>query len=51
MNVNILPMWICLSVFLYVLFIYMYVGIEAVTLTPLAYGLRANEMEDTLWSL
>jgi len=30
-NVNFLSTWICLSVFLYVLFIYMYVGVETVT--------------------
>jgi len=31
-NVNFLPMWICLSVFLYVLFTYMYVGVDGVTI-------------------
>ena len=31
MNVNLLPMWICLPIFLYILFIYIYVGVEGVT--------------------
>ena len=31
MNVNLLPTWICWSIFLYALFIYMYVGVEGVT--------------------
>ena len=34
MNVNLLPTWIFLSIFLHVLFIYMYAGVEGVTLQP-----------------
>jgi len=30
-NVNLLPTWICLPMFLYILFIYIYVGVKGVT--------------------